>query len=117
MEKSNPLREKSYAFALQIISMHQQLIQERHFVIANQLLCAGTSIGANIEEAMQGQSRKDFISKLSIALKEAYETRFWLRLIKDASLLHPQVVQSRIIDVEEIIRLLVSIIKTSKFSS
>ena len=73
--KNSVIKERSYAFALQIISLYRQLIKQNEYVISRQLLKSGTSIGANIEEAVAGQSRADFPSKMSIASKEARETR------------------------------------------
>ena len=75
---TNIIREKSFKFALDIINLFKQLNQKNEFIISKQLMRSGTSIGANIEEGLQGQSRADFISKLSISLKEAFETRYWL---------------------------------------
>ena len=82
----NIVKEKSYHFALSIIKLCHKLKNNREFELANQLLRSGTSIGANIEEAIAGQSRKDFISKMSIALKEARETNYWLRLLRDSNI-------------------------------
>ena len=78
--KQNVIQEKSYAFALSAIQAYQKLAGTREFVLSKQLLRAATSIGANVEEAIAGQSRADFISKMSIASKEARETNYWLRL-------------------------------------
>ncbi|MEP7213265.1 MAG: four helix bundle protein [Acidobacteriota bacterium] len=76
------LRTKSYDFALRMIKLYKHLVNEkREFVLSKQLLRSGTSIGANIEEASQGQSRADFVHKLSIAHKESFETSYWLRLL------------------------------------
>ena len=71
------VREKSFAFALEIISLYKQLQSEKEFVLSKQMLRSGTSIGANIEKALAGQSRRDFLAKMSIASKEARETRYW----------------------------------------
>lgn len=85
MKKDNVLRDKSYDFALRIIKVHQYLCYERkEFVLSKQLLRSGTSIDANIEEAIGGQSEKDFFAKLSISYKEARETNYWIRLLKDS---------------------------------
>ncbi len=82
------LKEKSYKLALRIIKLFQLLSKEkREFVLSKQILRSGTSIGANIEEAFQGESRADFIHKLAIANKEAFETNYWLRLLRDSSIL------------------------------
>jgi len=114
-EKKNPLREKSYAFAVKIVHHTRTMINDqKEFVISKQLLKSGTSIGANIEEALQAQSQRDFLSKLSIALKEACETRYWLRLVRDTMQMPSKKIASLICDTEEIIKLLTAIIKTSK---
>ncbi len=81
----NPLRDKSYEFALKIIAVFKDLKEnEREFILSKQLLRSGISIGANTEEAIGAQSKKDFLSKISIAYKEARETRYWLRLLRTA---------------------------------
>lgn len=86
--KENILREKSYSFALRTIKLYRYLSEEyKEYVLSKQILRSGTSIGANIEEALQGQSKADFIHKLSLALKEAFETNYWLRLLRDSELL------------------------------
>ena len=81
--KQSLIKEKSYSFALQIIRLYKSLLKQNEFVLSKQLLRSGTSIGANVEEALAGQSRADFLSKMSIASKEARETHYWLRLIRD----------------------------------
>jgi four helix bundle protein len=114
MQKRNPLREKSYELALKIVDLCRNLQKQREYVISRQVLRSGTGIGANIEEAMFGQSKADFISKLSISLKEAQETDYWLRLLVDTK----YVTQSRVFSIQsvlrEVISLLVAIIKKSK---
>jgi four helix bundle protein len=83
--KENVLREKSYTFALRIVRAYRFLVAEKkEYVLSRHLLRAGTSIGANVAEANQAQSRPDFISKLSIALKESVETEYWLNLLRDS---------------------------------
>lgn len=86
MEKDNLIQNKSFEFSLSIIGLYKKLIEQKEFVISKQLLRSATSIGANVEEAIGGQSRKDFIHKLSIAAKEARETRYWLRLLDESQL-------------------------------
>ena len=108
------VRGKSYDFALQIIKLYTLLRQEKHFEISSQLIKSGTSIGANVEEALAGQSRKDFFSKMSIASKEARETNYWLRLIKDANIVSARQVEKLIGDSEELIKILTSIVKTGR---
>jgi four helix bundle protein len=80
MQKENVILNKSFDFALQIIELYKQLVSGKEFILSKQLLRSGTSIGANIEEATAAISKKDFIHKMSIASKEARETRYWLRL-------------------------------------
>ena len=83
MKKENIIQQKSFAFALRIVHLYRYLTNEKkEFVLAKQALRSGTSIGANIEEAIGAQSEKDFLSKLSIAYKEARETKYWLNLLK-----------------------------------
>jgi four helix bundle protein len=106
------IREKSYKFALKIVKFCVQLRDNRHFGIADQLLDAGTSIGANVEEALAGQSRKDFFAKMSISSKEAGETRYWLRLLRDAEISDRQQTQKLFDECEELIKILTSIVKT-----
>ena len=106
------IKQKSYDFALQIIKLCAQLRENKHYEIASQLLRSGTSIGANVEEALAGQSRKDFFAKMCIASKEARETNYWLRLIKDAEIFNKQKTQKLIEASEELIKILASIVKT-----
>ena len=81
------IKTKSYDFALEIVKLCVKLKNEKHFEIASQLLRSGTSIGANVEEALAGQSKKDFFAKMSIASKEAREANYWLRLLRDSKIL------------------------------
>jgi four helix bundle protein len=106
------IKEKSYSFALQIIKLCAKLKEDKHFVIAAQLLRAGTSVGANVEEALAGQSRKDFFAKMSIASKEARETNYWLRLLVDSKTIDGKQSQQLIAESEELIKILTSIVKT-----
>ena len=111
------LKSKSYDFALRMIKLYQHLVNgKKEFVLSKQVLRSGTSIGANIEEANQGQSKADFIHKLSIAHKEAFETNYWLRLLRDSEILEENIASSMLADCEEIQRMLTSSIKTSKSS-
>jgi len=113
--KQNPLRDKSYALALRIINAYKHLIADKkEYVLSKQLLRSGTSIGANIAEANQAQSRPDFISKLSISLKEAVETEYWINLLRDSEYLTEGESVSLLTDCREVIRILTSAIKTSK---
>lgn len=87
--KNNLVQEKSYSFAVLVIAEYKQLVKsKREFVLSKQLLRSGTSIGANIEEAIGAHTRKDFIHKLSIAHKESLETKYWLRLLADTDFIN-----------------------------
>ena len=113
--KENPLKEKSYAFALKIVATYKALQDEqREFVLSRQLLRSGTSIGANTEEAIGAQSKRDFLSKISIAYKEARETNYWLRLLRDSKLLEEEQANKLIADSEELNRMMGAIISTTK---
>ncbi|MBT3300764.1 MAG: four helix bundle protein [Candidatus Marinimicrobia bacterium] len=115
MKTDNVILDKSYAFALRIIKLYQYLCNEKkEYVLSKQILRSGTSIGANVEEAIGGQSEKDFKAKLSIAYKEARETHYWLRLIRDSEILSEKEVESLITDCDEILKISGSIIKTMK---
>lgn len=105
--------DKSIVFALAAIQTVQYLIENHQYVISNQLLKSSTSIGANISEALEAQSRKDFIHKMSIALKESNETRYWLLLLQKSKLINSEHLHL-INDAEELFSMLTSIVKTSK---
>jgi four helix bundle protein len=106
------IQKKSFEFALEIIRLYLNLQNKREYVLSKQLLRSGTSIGANVEEASAAQSRKDFLSKMSIASKEARETKYWLRLLKQSKMVDVDVTQA-INSVNELIRILTSIVKTT----
>ena len=113
--KENVIKSKSYGFALRMIKAYKYLTQEqREFVISKQALRSGTSVGAQIREAEHAQSTPDFIHKLSIALKEANETEYWLCLLKDSDYIDEKMFTSIHRDCLELIKLLTSIIKTTK---
>ena len=113
--KVNVLKEKSYRFALRNIKLYQHLsVEKKEYVLSKQILRSGTSIGANIEEAYQGESRSDFIHKLAIANKESFETHYWLRLLRDSHIIDSRAADSLIKDCDEIQRMLVAAIKTAK---
>ena len=115
MKSENPVRDKSYAFALKIVKLYRTLSEgKREFVLSKQVLRSGTSIGANIEEALGGQSEKDFQSKLLIAYKEARETHYWLRLLHDSGYIDDKNFDSISLDCNELLRLLGSITKSMK---
>lgn len=110
MKEGNIIKEKGKAFALRIIRLYKYLISnKREYVLSKQVLRSGTSIGANIEEAQGAQSKKDFVAKMYIAHKEAKETKYWLELLRDGSILEKEFCKSIINDCEEICRILASI--------
>lgn len=114
-EKKNIVVDKSKAFAIRIIRLYQYLKTEKQeHVLSKQLLRSGTSIGANIKEAMRGQSKADFYAKLNISLKEASETEYWLELLQETDYLDKKQFDSLYNDIQELIKLLVSITKTQK---
>ena len=109
------LRERSEALAIRIVRLYQYVIREKHeTILSKQLLRSGTSIGANITEAHYAQSRSDFIAKLSIALKEAAETKYWLQLLHRTDYLTNEEQQSLLNDLQPLLRLLSSSIRTAK---
>ena len=117
MKKDNLIQIKSYDFAVRIVKLYKHLSQEKkEFVLSKQLLRSGTSIGANIEEAIGGQSRKDFFAKLTIAYKEARESHYWIRLLKDTDFLSDKESKSLITDIKEILKIIGSIQKTIRNS-
>ena len=116
MKKENIIQEKSFQFALDIIILYKKLIKENEYVVSKQLLRSGTSIGANIEEGIAAQSRKDFISKMSIASKEARESRYWLRLLNKSDLTKLDVTEWLNAS-DELVRILTSIVKTTRDNS
>ncbi|MBI4656502.1 MAG: four helix bundle protein [Elusimicrobia bacterium] len=116
MEEKNIVREKTYDFALKIIRFYKDLLEKNEFVLSKQLVRCGTSIGANVEEALAGQSRKDFLSKMSIASKEARECNYWLRLMRDGKYIEGENLQDFIDKSDELIKILTSIVKTTSQS-
>lgn len=113
--KESIVARKSYAFALRSIKLYKYLVAEKkEFVLSKQILRSGTSIGANIREAEHAQSKKDFIHKMNISLKEANETEYWLMLLKDSEYISQDSFNSIHPDSVELIKLLASIVKTSK---
>jgi len=112
MKTENKILELSFEFSLQIIQLYKILVEKKEFVLSKQLLRSGTSIGANVEEAIAAQSRKDFISKMSIASKEARETRYWLRLLDKSKLVNIDY-SDYLNGVEHIINILTKIVKTT----
>lgn len=111
--KRNVVQEKSFEFALGIIRFHKELQSFHEYEIGKQLLRSGTSIGANISEALAGQSRRDFISKMAIASKEARETQYWLRLILSSDVI-PLYPQDLLDNCNELVRILTAIVKSAQ---
>jgi len=115
MKSENVIQNKSYAFAVRIVRLYQHLsVEKKEYVLSKQVLRCGTSIGANVEEAIGGQSRADFASKMSIAYKEARETSYWLRLLKDTDYLTAYQFNDIHGDAEELCRIIASIKKSAK---
>ena len=113
--KKADIQSRSFGFALGILDLYKFMKKCNAKVLANQVLRSGTSIGANVEEAQAAQSKKDFIAKMTIASKEARETRYWLRLLSQSGYLDSyEDGKSLSLEVEEIIRMLTSIVKTAK---
>lgn len=111
----NVLLEKSMLFSIKIVKMYRTLCDEkREYVLSKQVLRSGTSIGANAREAKRGQSKSDFLSKLSIALKEADETQYWLELLNKTDYINDELYDDLFSDCEELIRILTAITKTVK---
>lgn len=115
MKENNVIQEKSFHFAERIVNLYRHLtVKEKEYVISKQVLRSGTSIGANVEESIGGTSTKDFQNKLSIAYKEARETRYWLKLLFSGKYINEKLFSSFINDVDELCKILGSIIKTLK---
>ena len=115
MNRDNVIKNKSYLFAVRIVNLYKFLSEEKkEFVLSKQVLRSGTSIGANVREAEQAESKADFIHKLSIALKEANETEYWLDLLNETGYLKNSEYISIQLDIKELLKLLISIIKASK---
>ncbi len=112
------LQEKSYKFALRIVKLSRYLSREqREYSLSKKILDSGTSVGVLIEEARQGENRPDFLQKLSVANKEAFKTNFWLRLLHDSEFLNEGQFESLIGDCEELQKMLISSIKTTRKST
>ena len=114
MTKQNPIEDKSFNFAVRTVRLYRHLTESKHeYVLSKQLLRSGTSIGANVSEAERGQSKADFTAKMSIALKEANETCYWLRLLHASDFLNASEFESMDNDLRELIAMLISICKTA----
>jgi len=113
MKRDNIIQNKSFEFALKIIELYKNLIKQKEFILSKQLLKSGTSIGANVEEALAGISKKDFIAKMTISSKEARETRYWLKLYQASKLVDLDY-SDYLNEIEEIISILTAIVKSSQ---
>ena len=116
MEKeTNPVVIKSKAFAIRIVNMYKHLrFDKKEYIMSQQVLKSGTNIGANIHEAIRGQSKADFNAKMYIALKESSETEYWLELLRDTDYITKEEAESILPDCVELIKMLVAITKASK---
>lgn len=115
MKSGNVVLEKSYAFAIKVVTLYKQLCEEKkEYVLSKQLLRSGTSIGANLEEGIGGQSEKDFFAKLTISYKEARETHYWIRLLRDTGYLSEIEAAPLLNDCDELLKIIGSILKTMK---
>ena len=114
MNRENVIKEKSFDFALRIVKLYKYLQEKKEFVLSKQLLRSGTAVGALVREAEQAESKKDFIHKMAIGLKEANETQYWLELLFKSGYLEENQFSSINVDSIEMLKLLTSIIKTAK---
>ncbi len=112
--KPNPIADKTFAFAIKIVRLYQQLQDRYEFILSKQILRSGTSIGANIQEATAAFSKKDFTYRMSIAAKEARETRYWLKLLKETQLVKMDF-SEYLADIKEIDKILTAILKTCHY--
>ena len=112
--RPNPVREKSFEFALEVIGLNRALVDEHEYVISKQLMRSGTAVGAIVEEAIGAESRRDFLHKMSMAHKEARETHYWLRLLQASDLIPDVDLNPYLARADELVRLLTKITKTMK---
>ena len=112
--KESIIKDKSFAFALRTIVLARWLRQKKEYDLASQVLRAGTGIGANVEEALAGVSRADFVAKMAIASKEARETHYWLRLLRDSKTVPAERMVSLADECLELVRILTAIVKTGQ---
>ena len=114
----NVVVQKSYAFSLRCVRLYKYLCsRDGNYIIGKQLLRSGTSIGANVREALRAQTRPDFITKLNVALKEASETEYWIELLRDSDYISSSQAESMLADCVELLKILTSIVKRSKENS
>jgi four helix bundle protein len=114
--KQNLIQTRTFDFAVDTINLYKQMVAKNEYVLSKQLLRSGTSIGANVEEAIAGQSKKDFLSKINISLKEARETNYWLRLFKASKIVDLDF-NSSLKESQELVNILSAIVKTTKQNS
>lgn len=114
MKKPNVIKDKSFAFALRVVKCYKFLVENKEFVLSKQLLRSGTAVGALVREAEHAESTADFIHKMAIAQKEANETEYWLELLHQSEYLETVLYNSIILDIQELNKILASIIITSK---
>ena len=115
MKEENIIKQKSFDFAVQVVNLYKSFVEQHHeYVLSRQLLKSGTSIGANVCEAIFAQSRKDFVSKMNIALKESYETEYWLELLYRTGYMDEKQYLSIVANCRELTNILAAIVKTSK---
>ena len=112
--KESIIKDKSYAFALRIIALARWLRERKEYDLASQVLRAGTGIGANVEEALAGVSRPDFVAKMAVASKEARETHYWLRLLRDSKTVPAERITPLSDECLELVRILTAIVKTGQ---
>lgn len=116
--KENVIKVKSFKFSVRIVKLYQYLTKEKkEYILSKQILKSGTSIGANVEEADGGISKADFSNKISLSYKEAKETHYWLRLLKETDYIDDKIFNSLIEECNELCKILFSILKTTRISS
>ena len=117
MDRENIIKEKTYKFSLRIINLYKYLAEaKKEFVLSKQILKSGTSIGANVEEGLGSPTKKDFINKFFVAHKEARESHYWIRLLRDSKFLENNLAESLLSDCDEIIKITGKIISTARKS-
>ena len=112
--KESIIKNKSFEFALRILDLYKEMQDKKEYVLSKQILRSGTSIGANVVEALAGQTKKDFAYKMSIASKEARETLYWLELIDYTAIIENTKIKTLKNDIDSIIKILTSIVKTTQ---
>ena len=115
MKTDNVIQQKTYDFSIKIIRLYQDLLKNhKEYSLSKQILRSGTSIGANVEEAIGGQTKKDFYAKMAIAYKEARETHYWIRLLSDTGFISQKNGKDLLSDINEILKIIGSIQNTMK---